>query len=134
MTPKRPAPSDVDSYIGTFPADVQVLLRRVRATVRGAAPDAEEFISYGMPAYRQGGVLVYFAAFKQHIGVYPPVSGDAKLVRDVAPYAGEKGNLRFPYAQPIPYELIARIVKHRLAANLARTKKAPAKATAAARR
>ena len=122
MTPKRPAPIDVDTYLREFPAEVQALLARVRATVREAAPDAEEFISYGMPAYRQHGILAYFAAFKQHIGFYPPVEGSAALVREAAPYAGEKGNLRFPYAQPIPYDLIARIVRHRLATNQGKAK------------
>ncbi len=117
MIPKRPAPTNVDAYLREFPAEVQALLARVRKTVREAAPDAEEFISYGMPAYRQHGILAYFAAFKQHIGFYPPVEGNAALVREAARYAGEKGNLRFPYAQPIPYDLIGRIVRHRLATN-----------------
>jgi len=73
-----------------------------------------------MPAFTQNGVVVYFAAFKNHIGLYPPVSGDAKLEKDIAPYAGEKGNLRFPLNQPIPYELIERIVKLRVEQNMAK--------------
>lgn len=120
MKPRGPAPADVDAYLREFPADVQARLARMRATVRQAAPDAEEFISYGMPAYRQHGMLAYFAAFKQHVGFYPPVAGDAALVREAAPYAGEKGNLRFPYAEAIPYDLVGRIVRQRLAANLAK--------------
>lgn len=125
MSPKRPVPPDVDAYLRELPPDVQALLARVRATVREAAPDAEEIISYGMPAYRQHGILAYFAAFKQHIGFYPPVEGNAALVREASRYAGEKGNLRFPYAQPIPYDLIGRIVRHRLATNQSKPKAKP---------
>ena len=73
-----------------------------------------------MPTFTQNGVLIHFAAFKQHIGLYPPVKGDARLEKAVARYAGEKGNLRFPLAQPIPYDLIARIAKHRVKQNLAK--------------
>lgn len=120
MTPKRPAPRDVDAYIASFPPEVRAILARIRKTVRAAAPEAEEFVSYGMPAYRQAGIVAYFAAFKAHIGLYPPVQDDAKLVRDASPYAGDKGNLRFPYAAPIPYDLIARIVRQRRDANLAK--------------
>jgi len=119
------AHATVDSYIAGFPPAIRAVLRKVRQTVRKAAPDAEETISYRMPAYKLHGVLVYFAAFKAHIGLYPPLSGDAALQAEVAPYAGEKGNLRFPLDQPIPYDLIARIVAHKRAQNLA---KAAAKA------
>jgi len=108
----------VDGYIAAFPPAVQEILRKVREVVRGAAPDAEEVISYRMPAYKLHGVLVYFAAFKAHIGLYPPVSGDAALQAEAAPYAGEKGNLRFPLDQPIPYALIARIVASKRRQNL----------------
>lgn len=103
------APPSVDDYIAGFAPDVQAVLQQVRRTVRAAAPQATEVISYRMPALKGHGVLVYFAAFKSHIGLYPPVSGDARLQKAVAPYAGEKGNLRFPLSEPIPYELIARV-------------------------
>jgi uncharacterized protein YdhG (YjbR/CyaY superfamily) len=112
----RPTGSlSVDAYIEAFPPDVQAILRRVRQAILAAAPDAEEVISYRMPAVRQHGILVYYAAFKHHIGLYPPVSGDAAIEPDIAPYAGEKGNLRFPFDAPIPYELIARITALRVA-------------------
>ncbi len=91
----------------------QPILRRVRATIAKAAPDATETISYGIPAFKLRRIVVYFAAFKHHIGLYPPVKGDAALEKAVAPYAGEKGNLRFPIDRKIPYVLIARIVKFR---------------------
>jgi len=120
MAAARKTPQSVDAYIATFPPDVQAILGHIRLTIRNAAPGAKETISYQIPAFTLNGALVYFAAFKQHIGFYPPVSGDAKLVKAVAPYAGEKGNLRFPLDEPIPYRLIVRIVKHRVKQNLAK--------------
>ena len=107
-------PADVDAYIATFPADVQAVLQKVRATVRVGRGGAHEVISYRMPALKQHGVLVYFAAFKHHIGFYPPIRGDARLEQAAARYAGEKGNLRFPLDEPIPYTLIARLTKLRV--------------------
>jgi uncharacterized protein YdhG (YjbR/CyaY superfamily) len=120
MATARKTPKSMDAYIAAFPPDVRAILEHIRLTIRNAAPDAEETISYQIPAFTLNGALVYFAAFKQHIGFYPPVSGDAKLVKAVAPYAGEKGNLRFPLDEPIPYRLIERIVKHRVKQNLAK--------------
>lgn len=120
MPASRASPKDIDAYIAGFAPEVQAILTRVRATIRKAAPDAQETISYRIPAFTLNGMLVYFAAFKQHIGLYPPVRGDAALVQQAAPYAGEKGNLRFPYDRPIPYGLITRIVKHRVRQNLAK--------------
>ena len=89
-------PTDVDGYISQFSPDVQTILQDIRATIRAEAPDAEEIISYRMPAFRLHGILVYFAAFQKHIGLYPPVSGDKAIEKAIAPYVGEKGNLRFP--------------------------------------
>ena len=105
---------DIDSYSSTFPADVQVILEKVRATIRHAAPEAKETISYMMPAFRQHGILVYFAAWEKHIGMYPPISGNKTLERAIARYAGPKGNLQFPLDEPIPYDLIERLVKLRV--------------------
>ncbi len=113
MASSRPTPLSVDEYIASFAPDVQDTLRAVRAAVREAAPQAEEVISYGMPALRQHGILIYFAAFKGHIGFYPPIKGDATLEKAAAAYAGEKGNLRFPYAKPIPYPLISALTRLR---------------------
>ena len=114
MPATRHTPKNIDEYIASFPPDVQEILERIRLTVRNAAPQAQEAISYKIPAFRLNGVLVYFAAFKKHIGFYPPVRGDAKLARAASPYAGEKGNLRFPFDRRIPYELIARLVRLRV--------------------
>lgn len=112
-------PVTVDEYIEAFPAPVQAVLRAVRSAVREAAPDAEERISYRMPAFFQHGVVVYFGAFKNHLGLFPPVR-EPMLIAQVAPYAGPKGNLRFPYSEPMPLELIAAIVQARLKSNVAR--------------
>jgi uncharacterized protein YdhG (YjbR/CyaY superfamily) len=111
---KAQKPKDIDEYIGTFPAEVQKVLQKVRQTIRDAAPDATEVISYQMPSFKQHGILVHFAAWAKHIGLYPPISGDKTLEKAVARYAGPKGNLQFPLSEPIPYELIARIVKLRV--------------------
>jgi uncharacterized protein YdhG (YjbR/CyaY superfamily) len=111
---KAQKPGDIDGYISRFPAAVQVMLQRVRATIRRAAPEAQETISYMIPTFKQNQILVHFAAWKNHIGLYPPVSGDKALEKAVARYAGPKGNLQFPLDEPIPYDLIERIVKLRL--------------------
>ena len=118
--PPAAAPTTVDEYIAAFPPEVRRILQRVRRVARAAAPEAREVISYRMPALKQNGVLVYFAAFKNHIGLYPPITGDADIAKAVAPYAGEKGNLRFPLDEPIPYDLIARITALRLKQDLAK--------------
>jgi uncharacterized protein YdhG (YjbR/CyaY superfamily) len=111
---------DIDDYISQFPADVQAVLEQVRSAISNAAPDAKEVISYLMPAFKQHGILVYFAAWKTHIGLYPPISGDKTLAKAVALYAGPKGNLQFPLDEPIPYDLIERIVKLRVKQDLAK--------------
>lgn len=123
MKPHSEPPATIDTYIAAFSPEIQNILQRIRQIVREAAPEAQEVISYRMPAFRQAGILVYFAAFKNHIGLYPPVSGDADIEQAIAPYAGEKGNLRFPFDKPIPYDLIARITALRLKQNLAKAAK-----------
>jgi uncharacterized protein YdhG (YjbR/CyaY superfamily) len=117
MPSGRVTPKDIDQYIASFSPEVQAILEKVRLTIRNAAPGAEETISYKIPAFRLNRILVYFAAFKNHIGLYPPVRGDAKLVKAASAYAGVKGNLQFPLDQPIPYGLIERIVKFRVKQN-----------------
>lgn len=117
-------PRNIDEYIAGFTPEVRAILEQVRTTIHHAAPDAQETISYRIPAFTLHGILVYFAAFKKHIGFYPPVHGDARLEQALSAYAGEKGNLKFPFDKPIPYRLIERIVKLRAKQNL---KKAVAK-------
>ncbi len=118
-----PIPDTIDAYIATFPSKVRAILKKIRATAKKAAPKATEKISYRMPAFFQNGVLIYFAAFKNHIGIFPPVRDDEQLLEQIAPYAGPKGNLQFPLDKPIPFNLITRIVKLRLKQNLARATK-----------
>jgi uncharacterized protein YdhG (YjbR/CyaY superfamily) len=112
-------PATIDEYIATFSPDVQTILQKIRATVAKAVPKAQEKISYRIPAFELDGVVIYFAAFKKHIGVFPPVR-DAKLKKDVARYAGPKGNLQFPLNERIPYALIGRIAKAHAKENAAR--------------
>ncbi len=111
----RKAPKTIDEYIDRAAPEAQPILRRIRATIAKAAPDAVETISYGIPAFKLRRVVVYFAAFTHHIGLYPPAKGDPAIEKAAAPYAGEKGNLRFPLDRKIPYRLIARIAKFRAA-------------------
>ena len=117
---------DIDDYISKVPDDVQAILQKVRETIRHAAPDAKEVISYMMPAFRQHGILVYFAAWKNHIGLYPPISGDKDIEKAVARYAGPKGNLQFPLDEPMPYDLIERLVRLRVKQDAAKRKTAKA--------
>ena len=126
--PSRPAPSDVDAYIAAHPPAVQAVLRQVRETVRAAAPRALEVISYGIPALKGRGVIVYYAAFKHHVGFYPPVRGDARLEKAAARYAGEKGNLRFPLDEPMPLALIARLTAFRAKQDAAKAAAPPRRA------
>jgi uncharacterized protein YdhG (YjbR/CyaY superfamily) len=116
--PKKTA--DIDGYISQFPAHVQAILQKVRATISSTAPEAKETISYLMPAFKLHGILVYFAAWEKHIGLYPPISGEKALEKAVARYAGPKGNLQFPLDEPIPYDLIERIVRLRVKRDSAR--------------
>jgi uncharacterized protein YdhG (YjbR/CyaY superfamily) len=120
MAIRRATPKTIDEYIAAFGPEVQEILEKIRLTIRSAAPDAREKISYQIPTFELNGNLVHFAAFKHHVGFYPPVRGDVTLVKAVSPYAGEKGNLRFPLDQPIPYDLIDRIAKLRVKQNLAK--------------
>jgi uncharacterized protein YdhG (YjbR/CyaY superfamily) len=119
------APATVDEYIESFPPDIQAVLRAVRTTVQRAALHAEERISYRMPALFQNGAVVYFGAFRNHLGLFPPVE-DQALRAQVAQYAGPKGNLQFAYSRPIPLKLIAAVVQARVKSNAA---KSAAKAT-----
>lgn len=110
----------VDVYIATFPKETQERLEAMRATIRAAAPDAEEKISYQMPAFTLEGNLVYFAAQRAYIGFYPTSSGVEAFKQELSAYEGTKGSIHFPFDQPLPTELISRIVRFRVDENLAR--------------
>lgn len=110
----------VDAYIASFPAETQAALESLRAAIRAAAPDAVETISYQMPAFAQHGPLVYYAAWKGHIGFYRTGSGMAAFKDALSAYECTKGAVKFPLGQPLPLDLIDRIVRQRVADNLAR--------------
>ena len=121
MITKKTSPKNMDQYIAGFPQDVQVILEEIRVTVRKTAPDAEETIKYGMPTFILKGNLVYFGAFKKHIGFYPPTStGSAEFRKELSVYEGKKGALKFSLVKPIPYGLIDKIVRLRVKENLER--------------
>jgi uncharacterized protein YdhG (YjbR/CyaY superfamily) len=114
----KEAPQNIDEYISDFPVDVQVKLKKLRATIREAAPQAEEKISYQMPTFTLEGNLVHFAAYKKHIGFYPTPSGIEKFKAQLSAYKWAKGSVQFPLDQPIPYELVREIVAYRVKENL----------------
>jgi len=112
--------SNIGSYITDFPQDIQILLKQIRATILLAAPEAEETISYGMPAFRLHGNLVYFAAFKKHIGFYALPTGNEAFQKELSAFKTGKGSVQFPLNKPLPLELVAAIVKFRVQENLAK--------------
>ena len=116
-------PSNIDEYIRTFPNDVQEILEKVRMTIQKAAPDAKEKISYAMPAFEQNGMVVYFAAFKNHIGLYALPSGHEAFATELSKYKSGKGSVQFPLDQPMPFDLITKIVQFRVKENLEKSKK-----------
>ncbi len=116
-------PKTIDEYITGFPPEVQRILKRVRMTIRKAAPDANEAIRYQIPTFILNGNLVHFGAFKKHIGFYPAPRGIENFKKELAPYEGAKGSVRFPLDKSIPYALIGKIVKFRRKKNLEKTAK-----------
>ena len=117
------APKDIDDYIAGFPEDVQEIMQKIRTTIKKAAPKAEETISYKMPTFNLNGhYLVYFAAYKKHVGMYPVPAGDAAFNQEIEAYQSGKGTLQFPLDKPIPYKLIRKIVKFRVKESLEKTK------------
>lgn len=113
----------IDEYIAQFPHEIQVVLEQVRMTIHEAAPDAKEDIKWSMPAFVLNGILVLFAAHKSHLGFYPiPTSIDA-FKEELSKYKSGKGSVQFPYNQPMPLELISKIVKFRVQENLEKAKK-----------
>ncbi len=116
-------PADIDGYIAGFPEEIRVILNKLRETIRKAAPGAREGINYGIPAYRLNGKeVVYFAAFKNHIGIYPAPRGVEEFQKELAEYKGGKGTVQFPHVKPLPLRLISRIVKYRVKENLQKEK------------
>ena len=120
----KTSPTTIDEYISGFPSDVQSVLQTLRQTIHQAAPDAVEKISYGMPTFTLKGNLVHFGAFKTHIGFYPTPSGIENFKDELAVYKGAKGSVQFPLDEPLPLDLVRRIVEFRVEENLAKAGKA----------
>jgi uncharacterized protein YdhG (YjbR/CyaY superfamily) len=120
MKATNECPETIGEYIAGFPPETQKTLEAIRTTIRQAAPEATEAISYQMPTFKLHGNLVHFAAFKKHYGFFPTSSGTEAFKDEIAGYKGGKGTIQFPFGQPIPYDLITRIVKFRVAENLER--------------
>lgn len=120
-------PENFEEYIAAFPAETQKRMVQIRATIKKAAPQAEEIISYGMPSFRLNGQLLYFAAFRNHIGLYPMATGVEAFKSLLSDYKWAKGSIQFPLNKPVPLDLITNIVEFRVQENLAKGKKEPKK-------
>lgn len=123
MANSRKTPKNFEDYLDRFPKDVQQRLKKVRLTIKKAAPQSKETISYGIPAFTLNGMLVWFAAFKNHIGFYPRTSAIAAFKKELSAYKGQKGSVQFPFDKPLPLALISRIVKFRVKKNLRKGRK-----------
>jgi uncharacterized protein YdhG (YjbR/CyaY superfamily) len=114
---KKATAKNVDEYVRSFPAEVRPILEKVRQTIKAAAPKASEVISYQIPAYQLNGMLVYFGAWKNHIGFYPTGRGIEAFKKELSVYEGAKGTVKFPLDRPVPFGLISKIVKYRVKEN-----------------
>jgi len=122
MKSEKNLPKNIDEYISGFPDEIRLLLEEVRKTIRNVAPEATETISYQMPTFRLNGNLVHFAAFKNHIGLYPAPTGIETFSKELSAYKGGKGSVQFPISEPLPLDLIKRIVRFRVDENLKKGK------------
>lgn len=117
MKKEKAVAKNVDEYLKAYPADVRIIMEKLRQTIKTAAPKAEEVISYQMPAYKYHGMLVYFSGWKNHIGFYPTSSGTNAFKKELSVYKGAKGSVQFPLNKVIPFSLISKIVKFRVKEN-----------------
>jgi uncharacterized protein YdhG (YjbR/CyaY superfamily) len=120
MITNKKIPKDIDEYIASFPKDIQEILEKLRTTIKRAAPDAKEKISYQMPTFALKGNLVHFAAYKKHVGFYPTPTGIKAFKKELSAYKGAKGSVKFLLDKPIPFDLISKIVTFRVKENLER--------------
>lgn len=111
-------PNNIDEYIACFPVDIQEIMQQLRSAIKKAAPGATEVISYGMPAFKLNGILVWFAAYAKHIGFYPTASGIEVFKKELSKFKSAKGSVQFPLNEPLPIKLITEIVLFRVAENL----------------
>ena len=109
------SPADVDTYIQSFPQQTQTLLNQLRATIKQAAPNAAELISYGMPTYKHHGALIHFAGYEKHIGLYPAPAAITLFAQELSRYKTSKGAIQLPLNEPLPLDLVTRIVMFRIA-------------------
>lgn len=123
MDKEKTVPQNIDEYIAVLPEEVKAIMQTVRKVIHEAAPEAKETMNYQIPTFDLQGNLVHFAAFRNHIGFYPTPSGMEAFREELSAYKGAKGSVQFPLNQPIPYDLITRIVKFRVAENLERAQK-----------
>lgn len=126
----EPNAKNVDEYIARHSKEIKERLKNIRAVIRKAAPDAKETISYGMPAYKLNGMLLFFAAHLNHIGFYPLTTGIKAFKKELAGFKMSKGSVQFPFERPLPLGLIARVVKFRVKENLEKTDKKKSSKTA----
>ncbi len=119
---KRKGAATIEEYIADFPKDIQKILEELRATIRKAAPEAEETINYAIPTFTLNGNLVHFAAFKNHVGFYPAPSGIKAFEKELSVYEGAKGSIKFPLDKPLPLSLVSKIVKFRVKENVEKAK------------
>lgn len=122
MSDNTKSPTTVEKYIQEFPKEVQEIMQKIRAIVKEEAPEVQEKVSYGMPTFSYKGILVHFAAYKNHIGFYPTPSGISKFEEQLKPYKHAKGSVQFPLSKPIPYDLIRQMIKTRVKENLTKAK------------
>jgi uncharacterized protein YdhG (YjbR/CyaY superfamily) len=127
MDKNKNTSKSIDEYISKFPSEVQEILKVLREVIKRAAPDAEERISYQMPTFVLHGNLVHFAAYRKHVGFYPTPSGIEAFKLELSEYEGGKGSIQFPIDKPLPYELISKIVKFRVAENMRVAEEKPTK-------
>ncbi|MCW7474401.1 hypothetical protein CH354_05810 [Leptospira levettii] len=120
---KSNKPENIDEYIHSFPKDIQILLNHVREIIREEAPNAKEAIKYAIPTFIQNGNLVHFAAYKNHIGFYALPSGNIKFQKEISKFKSGKGSIQFPITEPMPHELIRKIVRFRIKENETKEKK-----------
>lgn len=115
--------TDINEYISEFPDEIKAVLEQIRETIQQAAPGAKEAIRYGMPTFVLNGNLVHFAAYKNHIGFYPAPSGIDEFIEELAVYRTGKGTIQFPINQPIPFNLVKKVVEFRVKENLEKQKR-----------
>ncbi len=122
MEPTSKKFKSVDEYLSALPKEVKALMQIIRKTIKEAAPQAEELISYNMPSFNLEGRLVYYAAHTKHIGIYPMASGIEAFKKELSIYKGAKGSVQFPFEKPLPLKLITKIIKFRVEENLNKAK------------